>query len=215
MASQVERRPGTCARRNRSILLSKLYLDGPLSRQELGRATGLSQATVSNVVGELVEEGLVVEAGLVESDGGRPRVLLRVNPGYGHVVGVDVGETGVRVELFDLAMRPLAAVDQPLPSARPGPGRGGRADASPGSARCCGQAAVPTDDVLGVGIGVPGTVEQGREAVVHAQTIGWDAVPLEPMLRAGTALPLRWRTAPRRWARPRCGSAPAGACGTR
>ena len=52
------------------------------------------------------------------------------------------------------------------------------------------QAAVPTDDVLGIGVGVFGTVEQGREATVHAQTIGWEAVPLERMLRAGTALPI-------------------------
>jgi predicted NBD/HSP70 family sugar kinase len=49
---------------------------------------------------------------------------------------------------------------------------------------------VPTDDVLGIGVGVFGTVEQGREATVHAQTIGWEAVPLERMLRAGTALPI-------------------------
>ena len=49
---------------------------------------------------------------------------------------------------------------------------------------------MPTDEVLGIGVGVFGTVEQGREATVHAQTIGWEAVPLERMLRAGTALPI-------------------------
>ena len=89
-------------RRNRSTLLSTLFFEGPLSRYELGRRTGLSAATVSNVVGEMVDDGLVVEAGLVESDGGRPRVLLRVNPGYGNVIGIDVGETGVD----DGAVRP-------------------------------------------------------------------------------------------------------------
>src|SRR5690348_570046 len=104
-------------RRNRSALLSKLFFEAPLSRQELSQLTGLSGATVSNVTGELVEEGLIVEAGTVDSDGGRPRVLLRVDPGYGHVIGVDVGETGVKAELFDLNMRPLATVEQPLPSA--------------------------------------------------------------------------------------------------
>ena len=67
-------------RRNRSALLSKLYFDGPLSRQELSQLHRAERRTVSNVVGELIEEGLVVEAGLVDSDGGRPRVLLRVDP---------------------------------------------------------------------------------------------------------------------------------------
>src|SRR5215212_2705703 len=105
-------------RHNRSVLLTSLYLAEPQSRQDLGHATGLSQGTVSNVIGEMIEERLVVEAGLVGSDGGRPRTLLQVNPGYAHVVGVDVGETRIRAELFDLAMRPLATIDRPLASDR-------------------------------------------------------------------------------------------------
>jgi predicted NBD/HSP70 family sugar kinase len=177
-------------RHNRSVLLSSLYLGEPQSRQDLGRSSGLSQGTVSNVVGELIEEGLVVEAGLVDSDGGRPRTLLRVNPGYAHVVGVDVGETGTRVEVFDLAMRPLATSYHPLPSARPDPAAV-VAQIHAGLGEVLREAAVSTDDVLGVGVGVFGTVEQGREAAVHAQTIGWAAVPLERMLRAGgAALPI-------------------------
>ncbi|MER6925567.1 ROK family protein, partial [Streptomyces spiralis] len=45
--------------------------------------------------------------------------------------------------------------------------------------------------LLGVGIGVPGIVEhtEDRGAVVHGQTIGWDAVPLEALLRSGSQLP--------------------------
>src|SRR6266487_2270133 len=106
-------------RRNRSVLLSKLFFHGPLSRLELSSLTGLSAATASNVTAELIDEKLIIEAGQVESDGGRPRVLLRVDPGYGHVIGTDVGETGVKVELFDLAMTRLATVDERLPTSRP------------------------------------------------------------------------------------------------
>lgn len=101
-------------RTNRSVLLRRLYFDGPLSRQDLARETGLSPASVSNVVSELIEAGLVVEAGSVESDGGRPRVLLKTAAGYGHLVGVDVGETRVMVELFDLELTQLAKADLPL-----------------------------------------------------------------------------------------------------
>jgi predicted NBD/HSP70 family sugar kinase len=43
-------------------------------------------------------------------------------------------------------------------------------------------------DVLGVGIGVPGIVENGSDARVHGQGFGWGAVPLERLLRAGTSL---------------------------
>ncbi|MGY0490907.1 ROK family protein [Streptomyces sp. WG-D5] len=181
-------------RGNRAIVLSKLYFDGPLSRQELGPLTALSSGSISNVVAELVADGLLEEAGSVDSDGGRPRTLLRVAPGSGHLVGVDVGETRVRVELFDLALGELARVDEPLPQAT----RHGQCDAkdvvrliTAGLSRVLTEAEVAPHSVLGVGIGVPGIVDAtgAGGAVVHGQTIGWDAVPLEAMLRAPDGLP--------------------------
>jgi predicted NBD/HSP70 family sugar kinase len=172
-------------RRNRAVLLSRLYHDGPLSRQDLTGATGLSAASVSNLVGEMLEQGLVEEAGAVDSDGGRPRTLLRVRPGYGYLVGVDVGETRVQVELFDLAMTGLAKADYPIESARPDPDTVVRHILA-GLDAVTASAGVPHRALIGVGIGVPGVVEQGTSAAVHAQTLGWEAVPLEAMLRAGT-----------------------------
>lgn len=59
-------------RGNRTAVLQRLYFDGPMSRYELGPATGLSSGSISNVVAELVADGLVEEAGSVDSDGGRP-----------------------------------------------------------------------------------------------------------------------------------------------
>jgi len=185
-------------RHNRSALLSKLFFDGPLSRHELSSLTGLSAATVSNVTGELIEERLIVEAGLIDSDGGRPRVLLRVDPHYGHVIGIDVGETGVKVELFDLSMTALSTVEHPLPSIRPDPATV-VAQLATALREVIAEAGVEESKVIGVGIGVPGAVEQGpadatdpSDAVrVHAQTIGWDAVPFGKLLRdSGITLPL-------------------------
>ena len=50
-------------RSNRAVLLSRIYLDAPLSRHELTQMTSLSPATVSTLVGEFLDEGLVEEAG--------------------------------------------------------------------------------------------------------------------------------------------------------
>src|SRR5713101_269806 len=91
-------------RANRGAVLRPLFMDGPLNRVLLAQLTGLSSASVTSVVSDLLEEGLVIENGFEESDGGRPRVSLRVNPNYGLVIGVDVGETGISVEAFDLSM---------------------------------------------------------------------------------------------------------------
>ena len=98
-------------RDNRSVLLWSLFFRQPCSRQDLGWATGLSPASVSNVVREMIGDGIVEEAGSVDSDGGRPRALLRMAPGYGSIIGVDVGETRIRVEMFDMTMTVLARAD--------------------------------------------------------------------------------------------------------
>jgi predicted NBD/HSP70 family sugar kinase len=184
-------------RRNRSLLLSTLFFQAPLSRLELGQITGLSSATVSNVTAELAEEHLIAEVGQVESDGGRPRTLLRVDPAYGNVIGVDVGETGVRVELFDLAMSRLATVTHTLPASdqvgRPDPAAVADQVAA-GMREVTAEAGVDPASVIGAGIGVPGTVDQGTPTqgpLIHAPTIGWQGVAMADLLRArGVTTPL-------------------------
>ncbi|MFE2608094.1 ROK family transcriptional regulator [Streptomyces mirabilis] len=207
-------------RGNRTAVLQRLYFDGPLSRFELGPATGLSSGSISNVVAELVADGLVEEAGSVDSDGGRPRTLLRVVPGSGHMIGVDVGETRVRVELFDLTLTELARTERPLEQqgyagdwtsegAGAAQGEGSSLGGGPSSKRreydvdvivghirdgvaeVLDEAGIAPERLLGVGIGVPGIVARTPEegAVVHGQTIGWDAVPLESLLRSACQLP--------------------------
>ncbi|WP_369148440.1 ROK family protein [Streptomyces sp. R44] len=182
-------------RENRTAVLRRLYFDGPMSRLMLGPATGLSSGSVSNVVAELVAEGLVEEAGSVDSAGGRPQTLLRVSPDSGRMIGVDVGETRVRVELFDLTLTELARTDRALPSTGP---RTSRYDVDlvvahvrDGIAQVLRTAGVTPDRLLGVGVGVPGIVAHTPDdgAVVHGQTIGWDAVPFETVLRRTVDLP--------------------------
>ncbi|WP_194905298.1 ROK family transcriptional regulator [Catenulispora rubra] len=188
------RRSGTLRdlrRENRSAVLWSLYFDRPRSRQDLGAATGLSPASVTNVVRELLDEGIVTEVGSQDSDGGRPRRLLDVYAEHGFVIGVDVGETRVQAGLYDLTLVERAKAERPF-----GPGEHDVAAAVQAIAdtlhAVLADAAVDPAAVLGVGIGVPAIVEQGPEAVVHGQTFGWNAVPLERLLRAHTDLPLRF-----------------------
>ncbi|HEX4831052.1 MAG TPA: ROK family protein [Trebonia sp.] len=154
------------------------------SRQDLSVATGLSAASVTNVIRELLDERIVIETGLAESDGGRPRAMLGMNPGYGYVIGVDVGETRTRVELFDLAMTERAKAEYPLDPYRHEVDTV-VAQILSGLDAVLSDSGVDPDAILGVGIGVPGIIERGPEVLVHGQTYNWDAVPLERMLRSG------------------------------
>ena len=177
-------------RENRAAVLWSLYLNQSGSRQELSAATGLSPASVTSVIRELIDEGIVIETGLAESDGGRPRAMLGMNPEYGYVIGVDVGETRTRVELFDLAMTERAQVEYPLDRAAEHDVDVVVDQIASGLRTVLADSGVDPEEVLGVGVGVPGIIEQGPEVLVHGQTYGWDAVPLERLLRAHTELPL-------------------------
>jgi predicted NBD/HSP70 family sugar kinase len=174
---------------NRAAVLRPLFLEGPLNRVVLSQLTGLSSGSITNVIGDLIEEGLVVEVGTEDSDGGRPRVQLQVNPDFGVVIGVDVGETGIRVEGFDLSMTELA---------------GATVDVHPQEDDAhvvVAQIAEAVNElqrrfererrpILGVGVAVPGVVEHDRDVHVHAPSIGWKAVPLGRLLGERVELPL-------------------------
>jgi len=174
---------------NRSRALWQIFLDGPLTRQEIGAQAGLSPASVSNLVTALETERVVAEVGLEQSNGGRPRGLVQVNPEYGYVIGVDVGESTFLVELFDFALQPRARHRSVTDMSTLDPDDA-VAHIVAGIEAVIAAASVADDEILGVGVAVPGVVEQRDHAVVYGQSVGWDAVPLESMLRRRTSLPI-------------------------
>ena len=171
-------------------MLRHLFLAGPLSRVRLAQLTGLSSGSVTNVTAELLDEGLVVEAGLSESDGGRPSVLLEMNPAFGATIGIDVGETGVLVEGFDLAMRELASAATPLhPQHHAAEIVIDQIGAAVRELREQFQA--EGRRVLGVGVGLPGVVERDGRVLVQAPNIGWKDVAIEQLLQERVDMPVR------------------------
>jgi predicted NBD/HSP70 family sugar kinase len=174
---------------NRAAVLRPLLFAGPQNRVGLARVTGLSSASVTNVVGALLEEGLVVEVGTEDSDGGRPRILLRVNPDFGVVIGVDIGETGLCIEAFDLAMTELAGERVGMVPLGGDPGE----IVEQAAAAVNGLRAQLERDgrrILGVGVAVPGAVERDGDLYVHAPSVGWQGLPLGALFRERVDLPL-------------------------
>ncbi|WP_426502304.1 ROK family protein [Dactylosporangium sp. McL0621] len=158
-------------RRNRALILRHVWLNGPTSRSEVGTATGLSPATVTNVMNELLAEGTVREEGFHDSEGGRRRAIVRVAHDAGLVVGADVGETQIGVEVFDLGLNRLAARVYPFKSRRIEVGEARTAIADQ-VASMLAELGVGSADVVGLGLGVPGIVEEDRQ-LVHAEVVGW------------------------------------------
>ncbi len=176
-------------RRNRFDALRCVFAaSGPVSRQEVAAATGLSFATVANLVAELLEAGVLREAGHEDSKGGRPRARLAVNAERGALVGIDVAETSVQVELFDLALTVLRSVRLPLPQTGVRPddvvdaivaGVEGLSDVSGAPPR-----------ILGAGVSIPGLVEREGGVSVFSPYWSWRDVPLRSLLAERLPMPL-------------------------
>ncbi|MER8159721.1 ROK family protein [Streptomyces sp. NPDC094472] len=174
---------------NRYGVLRHIVAQSPVSRQEVAAATELSLATVANLVGELLDLGMLVEVGYEDSDGGRPRGLVAVNSSGAALIGVDVAETYIHVELFDLALTVLARADEELRPEENDPGKV-VAHIADAVSSVVEQAGVAADRVLGVGVSMPGQVDREGGVSVFAPNWDWHDVPLLRLLAEHIPYPL-------------------------
>jgi glucokinase-like ROK family protein len=165
---------------NRGRVIDALRERGTASRAEIARATGLSRSTVSSIVADLMEAGLVSEPGEATgvafgAHGGRPPVLLSLDKSAGLAVGVDFGHTHLRVAVSDLSHEILAESWRELDvdhSAEEG------LDAAAELVdKVLREAEVDRKGVLGVGMGVPGPINRATGAVGSSSILpGWVGV---------------------------------------
>ncbi|MFC0414553.1 ROK family transcriptional regulator [Cytobacillus solani] len=87
---------------NKSIVLNKIRLSEPISRAQIAKETSLTPPTVSSIVKELIDQGLVRESMLGHSSGGRKPTMLHIHTNAFYVIGIDAGPEKVECILTDL-----------------------------------------------------------------------------------------------------------------
>lgn len=175
---------------SRFMVLRTVYARGTVTRAQVSAETGLSPATVTTLVGELVEEGVLREAGRISSQGGRPTSTFQANPARGALLAVDVAETYVRVDLFDAS---LVRVDQERVDLAPGTQSIATIAERIGGCITVILARHPEleGEVLGAGISLPGQVDPARGVDVFAPNWDWHEVPLMEELEKAVPVPVR------------------------
>lgn len=174
-------------RTNRRKVLETIYFSGPVSRLDISESSGLSAATVTNVVAELLAENYIRETGNEESQGGRPRTMLNINPDYGYFIGIDVGETHVALELFDLTLQKLETLALLVEDDTDRPQQI-EANIVSGVQIILAKANISEDAIIGIGIGVPGVVD--AIGTVMAPAWSWQPVGLTQYLSENLAIPV-------------------------
>ncbi|MCW2778458.1 MAG: transcriptional repressor protein [Frankiales bacterium] len=152
-------RPSDARTANLSRVLDLLRLSDGLTRAEVSARTGLSRSTVSSLLTELLDRALVQEApDPTRAAGGRPPAVLRLEPSAGAALGIDIGNTHVRVVVADLGLGLLAEDLQRVDvTERP---RETLEMVEATVARLLVQAGVGPGDLLGAGLGLPGPVDR-------------------------------------------------------
>lgn len=170
---------------NRSLVLQTLYSAGARSRADVARETGLTRVTVSDLVAELIAEGLVIELGQQEAGRpGKPATLIDVDRDAFQILGLDLSEHDLfRGAVMDIDGRIIARGEVALEGAT---GEAATARVVALAERLAGLATAP---VLGVGVGSPGVVDPAG-VVRSAPNLGWHGEPLQRRIQAALDVPV-------------------------
>ncbi len=160
---------------------------GGLSRVELAQIVGLSPQTISNISRRLLDQNLIVEAGKEGTGPGKPRTMLRLNPGGMYAVGVHLDPAVLTFVVLDLVGAVVKHSRIKTPS---------RTD--PGSIidtiaaeikQLIEDSGVDRSKVAGLGVASPGPIDLVEGAVVDPPLLpGWERVPLRDALAEATGL---------------------------
>jgi predicted NBD/HSP70 family sugar kinase len=163
---------------------------GQASRAEIARRTGLSRTTVSTIVAELLEHGLVIEeATAVPGQIGRPPVLLTLEPRAAFPVGIDFDHDRVMVAVSDLRRTILA--ERTATWDVDGDARGAMRCAQRLIDEVLDEAEIDAERVLGVGVALAGPVDPATGAVHPSSGILPSWLGLDPRAELETLLGTR------------------------
>ncbi len=158
------------------------------SRAEMERLSGLSSSRVSAAVALLIKRDLVESLGGSKSKAGRRPGFLRINAGYGHVIGVDIGGSNLRIALADMngtvldkwstSTKRTSSPDMVIQQIRTG------------IKYLLRHASVPAGSLVAVAAGAPGVTDRDTGVVLATSYLkGWKDVPLRSLLESALHIP--------------------------
>jgi predicted NBD/HSP70 family sugar kinase len=169
---------------NTQLVLKTIYESGEISRADVARSTSLARPTISEVVADLIEQGLIEELGYGPSTGGKRPVLLDIVNDSRYLIGLNLARESFCGALINLRGEIVHRVELPLN------GRDG--DVALDLVYAVVDALVETASrpLLGIGIGAPGLVDAVNGVMRQAVNLNWQDIPLGCLLWERYDLPV-------------------------
>ncbi len=169
---------------NEFLVLDHIRDNATTTRPEIGRALGLSDSSVSRIVGRLLKSGLVVESPGQATSAGRPRSTIAFNNRAGAVLAVDLGGTKSHGALADLSGTIM------FEEVRPTPGEGGAFAALSDTISTLEAAASKRRlHVDAVAVGIPAILDPDTGMAVGGPAVDWEEFEIVGRLRAMLEVP--------------------------
>jgi glucokinase-like ROK family protein len=174
---------------NRSLVLDLIKQRSSISRASIAKATDLAKPTVSAIVDDLVQEGLVREIGMGQptTGGGRPPILLEFNARSQFVVGVHIGVRRTTIVVADARGAEIGRIQQTTVKRKPAEVLAKIAASITGALK---EAGVPNKRLGAVGVCVPGLVDFDAGICLLAPNLGWKDVDVRTPLESALKVPV-------------------------
>jgi N-acetylglucosamine repressor len=169
---------------NRNLVLKIIFEHDSISRAEIARITRLTRTTVSDIVTDLLAEGLVSEIGVGSSMGGKSPILLSLVEDARWLVGLDLAQNQFHGALVNLRGKIREMVTTPVEDRN---GEEALALVFDILDQLMAKASRP---LLGIGVGTPGLVNTSEGVVINAVNLEWKNLPLERLLQERYRLPV-------------------------
>lgn len=174
---------------NLSAIMNYIRIEAPISRSTLAKKTGLNKATISSLVGELINRNFIKEVGLITNGLGRPSMNLRLNPDVGYIIGAEIGVDFINVIGTDFSPK---QVFQSIKNTKLGMSVD---DVLSLLIKEIKQAQKSCQEIvggnfLGLALGVPGLVDYEEGTLLFAPNLKWQGIQLKKLLASEFNVPI-------------------------
>jgi N-acetylglucosamine repressor len=169
---------------NRNLVLKTIFEHASTSRAEVARITNLTRTTISDIVADLIAEGLVTEIGIGSSIGGKSPILISLVDDSRYIIGLDLANSQFYGAVINLRGEIKAMITLPVNDCN--------------GIEALGLVYEMVDQLthsefkplVGIGVGTPGLVNTRDGVVVNAVNLAWNNLPLAQLLQVRYGLPV-------------------------
>jgi len=166
---------------NLSSIFKTIRKQGPISRIELTKISSCSAGTVSNHVRTLIKKGFVIETKKGISSGGRKPIQLMVNPNKAYIFSIEIEVNQIKIVMFDLEIK--VVMKSIIPIIYKDNYKKTLEQVFFEMDKIMEERYLKLDNLLGIGVAVPGLIDKEKGILEFAPNLGWKNVHISKIFK--------------------------------